>query len=102
MFETFDKTEVLKPMSLESALGKPIEMTETTELGGYRVGDVIQFKRVNALPFGQADIFEYVEDKYLELEIIGVSLEGKLIVRWTAAEAFIEQCTVEQLNASRI
>ncbi len=101
MFETFDKTEVLRPKSIESALGDSIEMTEAAELGGYKVGDVIQFKRVNALPFGQIDFLLDIPDDHLDLQVIGISSKGTLVVRLTAVDMFIGDCTVEQLNASR-
>lgn len=93
--------ESSRPAAFESALGSSIVKGERQELGEYKVGDIVNFKRVNALPFGQAEFLDMIEDEDLKLEIVGISDEDKLIVRLTVAEDFVEQCTVEQLNSSR-
>jgi hypothetical protein len=94
--------EIIKPTSFETGLGGQVDKSEALEMGGYRVGDIIRFKKINSLSFGNLDMFSDAEDDERELKIIGISREGKLIVQWTIADAFIDQCSVEELNASRV
>ena len=92
--------EVIKPSTFESAIGTQIAKSEKQELEGYKVGDVVAFKRVNALPFGQVPFFDQLEDNELKLEIVGVSFDDKLIVKLEGID-FFDECTVEELNSSK-
>jgi hypothetical protein len=94
--------EVVKPRFVESALGNRIELSNKQELGGYCVGDIFKFKRENKFTFGEADVFSKVDDEDLSMEIIGITRQDTLVLRWVAAPAFIDECTVEQLDESKI
>jgi hypothetical protein len=83
-----------------TAIGTHIELSDTQELGGHNVGDTFKFKRVNTFAFGEADIFSHVDDEDLSMEIIGITHQDTLVLRWVAGPAFIDECTVDQLNQS--
>ena len=96
-----ENIEVVKPRHFTSELGAQIVMSEKQELGDYRVGDTVKFKRENTLPFGQIEFLSQLQDDELKVEIIGISLDDKLIVKLKDIDAFVEECFVEELNSSK-
>ncbi len=94
--------EVSKPQTVESPLGSTLELSDLKELGPYKVGDKIKFKRNNTFAFGNADFLSFVDDDELILEIVGVTKENTLVVKLAIIEGFLDQCTVEELNQSKI